>query len=105
MSDVVWAAGPLLPGVSAFLAANHYLGPLRSARLAVTGCVGGELAAVMLWRSPTARTLPVGWFELSRWCLTPAAGQYAGSRMHRAAVRLIRDVRPDVTTLVSYSDP
>lgn len=94
------------PDVAAFLAANHYLGPLVSADLTVSGYAGGELVAVMMWRHPTARNLPVTrWLELSRWCLTPLAGRDAGSRMHKAAVRLIRQHRPHVTTLVSYSDP
>src|SRR5690606_32459791 len=63
--------------------------------------------AAMIWKHPTSRRLPAfgTWLELSRWCLTPSAGENAGSRMHRWSTRLIRHHLPAVTTLVSYSDP
>jgi hypothetical protein len=58
-----------------------------------------------VWRKPTSRRLPTdgSWLELSRWCLTPDAGPYAGSRNHRFATPLLR--ARGVTTVVSYSDP
>jgi len=43
--------------------------------------------------------------ELARWCLTPAGGKNAGSRMHAYAVRELKRRFPNLTTLVSYSDP
>lgn len=88
------------------LAVHHYLGPLASGgRMTIIGAVDGEPVAAMIWRHPTSRRLPQSWFELSRWCLTPAAGANAGSRMHKQALRLIRRHAPTVTTLVSYSNP
>lgn len=93
---------------NALLANHHYLGPLAAgARLTVVGEIDGDTVAAMMWRLPTSRALPAdgSWLELSRWCLTAAAGTNAGSRMHRAAVRIIRRQLPGVTTLVSYSDP
>lgn len=90
------------------LARHHYLGPLRTggSQLVVIGeRAGGEVVAAQVWRRPTARHLPSdgSWMELSRWCLTPAAGPNAGSRQHAAAVKMLRP--RGVLTLVSYSDP
>jgi len=93
--------------VSSFLQAEHYLGPLRSARLVIAGSLDGAVVAATVWRRPTSRRLPKDgtWLELSRWCLTPRAGINAGSRSHAASVRILRTVEPLVRTLVSYSDP
>ena len=89
------------------LSRHHYLGPIHKARLVVVGLVGTRVVTAQVWNAPTARHLPLDgtWLELSRWCLIPEAGENAGSRGHRASVRLIRDHLPSVTTLVSYSDP
>ena len=91
------------------LAAHHYLGPIRSGgRLLFGGWnEAGELVAAQVWRHPTSRHLPQdgSWLELSRWCLTPAAGEYAGSRMHKRVTKILRLRFPTVTTLISYSDP
>lgn len=89
------------------LARAHYLGPTRHAAVVRGQLAAGELVALQTWRKPAARHLPAdgSWLELSRWCLTPAAGPNAGSRMHADTVRWLRHNRPDVTTLVSYSDP
>jgi hypothetical protein len=84
---------------------RHYLGPIEWGRLVVCQWAAGEVVGAMVWKTPTSRRLPPDWFELARWCLTPEGGLYAGSRMHRAAVREIRRRFPDVTTLLSYSDP
>jgi hypothetical protein len=84
---------------------RHYLGPIEWGRFVLCQWVGGEVVGAMVWRPPTSRRIPTTWMELSRWCLTPEGGQYAGSRMHRAAVRELRHRFPNVTTLVSYSDP
>lgn len=92
---------------NALLAPNHYLGATRAALHVFIGEAEGCIAACMTWRLPAARMLPNDgtWLELSRWCLTPIAGKNAGSRMHRFAIRDLRRSAPDVTTLVSYSDP
>ncbi len=105
---VTWSVGSLLDANPLLLAA-HYLGPVRSggSTLVVIGSRDSAVVAAQVWRKPTSRHLPNDgtWLELSRWCLTPEAGSNAGSRHHRAAVRLIKQRFPAVTTLVSYSDP
>lgn len=106
--DVTWRAGSLSEA-NYLLAKAHYLGPITAggARFVVVGTACAVPVAVQVWRLPTSRRLPNdgSWLELSRWCLTPEAGDNAGSRMHRFATRLIRSDCPDVTTFVSYSDP
>lgn len=89
------------------LAREHYLGPIGRGRLIVGGWRDGELVAAQVWCHPTARRLPNDGrvIELSRWCLTAAAGDNAGSRMHGRAVKMIREHLPDARLLVSYSDP
>jgi hypothetical protein len=89
------------------LRTRHYLGPIEWGRLVVCQWVAGEVVGAMVWKSPTSRFLPAdgSWLELARWCLTPDGGTNAGSRMHGAAVRMIRTRLAGVTTLVSYSDP
>lgn len=104
--DVLWRLGEAYEA-NALLADHHYLGPLKRCTAAVIGTRDGTPVAAMLWKPPTARNLPSdgSWLELARWCLTPAAGDNAGSRMHKWTVKLLREHRPDATTLVSYSDP
>ena len=105
--QLVWSEATIAE-VNALLAGNHYLGPLRNGgRFLFAGFVDGAAVAAQVWRAPTARHLPAdgSWLELSRWCLTPAAGANAGSRMHGWVVKWLRANAPDVTTLVSYSDP
>lgn len=105
---ILWRLGEAWEA-NAMLSRHHYLGPLHSgARMVIVGApYRGEPVAAMMWKHPTSRGLPAdgSWLELSRWCLTPNAGDNAGSRMHKWAVRLIREHLPNVTTLVSYSDP
>lgn len=108
-AGVLWRVGSL-DEANPLLAEHHYLGPICAggAELVVVGGrIGEPISAAQVWRTPTSRRLPADgtWLELSRWCLTPDAGQNAGSRQHRYAVRLIRELLPRVTTLVSYSDP
>lgn len=94
--------------VNPLLAARHYLGPRTGgASLVFGGVLDNAYVAAQVWGNPTARHLPNdgSWLELQRWCLTPEAGAYAGSRMHAFVVRWLRRARPAVTTLVSYSDP
>lgn len=93
---------------NALLASRHYLGPARRGTYVFGQFVAGELVACQIWNgNPSARHLPQdgSWLELSRWCLTPAAGTNAGSRMHKWARRWLLDHVDSATTLVSYSDP
>ena len=84
----------------------HYLGPARRG-IAFAGHLDGTLSTVQVWRPPAARHLPSdgSWLELCRWCIAPYAGANAGSRQHGAFIRWARENMPQVTTLVSYSDP
>jgi hypothetical protein len=84
---------------SALLESEHYLG--RSTRGKWTY---QDEFGVMVWANPTSRRLPqTRWLELVRWCLL---GQRNGGSTQWGRVRKIILVRfPDVTTLVSYSDP
>lgn len=84
--------------VAPFLNAHHYLG--ASGR----GFAWSDEFGVIVFASPTSRHLPTDWLELSRWCIYPQAPN-AGSRQWARAVRALRIDRPDVTTIVSYSDP
>lgn len=106
--EVLWSVGAP-SDINPLLSREHYLGPLVTGghSLIVVGSTAGRVVAGQVWRRPTSRRLPADgtWLELSRWCLTPDAGNNAGSRMHKWACRLIREHLPAVTTLVSYSDP
>jgi hypothetical protein len=103
---VAWGRGSLAEA-NDLLRREHYLGPLTSggAALVFVGRRDGEVVVCQIWRRPTSRTLPNDgtWLELSRWCLTPAAGPNAGSRCHSAVVPILRDM--GARTIVSYSDP
>lgn len=112
---IEWSLGEL-GEANALLREHHYLGPQRRALVVVLGRDdAGAVVAAQVWGKPTSRRLPSdgSWLELSRWCLTPGAGDYAGSRMHAASTRLLRLERSwnratgavAYTTLVSYSDP
>jgi hypothetical protein len=105
---MMWRVGTLAEA-NGLLAEHHYLGPVKTggARLVCIGEVDGWPVAAQVWRTPTSRRLPSdgSWLELSRWCLTPAAGANGGSRQHRFVTRFLRMEMPAVTTLVSYSDP
>lgn len=85
------------------LSSHHYLGPLGAAQFGFAGWADDVMVACQLWRHPTARMLPSDGsvLELSRWCLTPAAGKNAGSKMMRW-VR--RQLRSEAEVGVSYSD-
>lgn len=85
--------------VNPFLTARHYLGPTGR------GWAWSDEYGVAVWAKPTARMLPQDgtWLELVRWCLlgTPNGGSRQFSRMRK----VILSEFPEVTTLVSYSDP
>lgn len=104
--SVTWRAASLIEA-NALLGGHHYLGPAHRAAHVLGGFAAGRVVAAQIWSSPTSRRLPSdgSWLELARWCLTPEAGQYAGSRLHRFAVAYLRQHAPKATTLVSYSDP
>jgi hypothetical protein len=106
VGEVVWREAQRRE-IAWLLRERHYLGPLSRDRYVYGGFVDDVAVAAQIWTLPTARFLPAdgSWLELARWCLTPAAGTNAGSRMHGAVVRRLRQRDARVTTLVSYSDP
>jgi hypothetical protein len=87
-----------LAHVAEVLAEYHYLGPLKR------GAAWRSEHGVICVAPPTSRRLPVTWLELTRWCIT-SEEKNAGSRMWAAFVRDARQRWPEITTIVSYSDP
>jgi hypothetical protein len=84
--------------VAAFLDRHHYLG--RAAR----GFAWSDEFGVLVLANPTARYLPSDrWLELIRWCLigTPNGGSQQWARV----AKWLKQNRPEITTVVSYSDP
>lgn len=102
---VEWRVGSI-DEANELLATEHYLGPIAGGRLIHVGVLDGFVVAAQVWRLPTSRRLPSdgSWLELSRWCLTPEAGENAGSRQHSSVLREIKQLG-GVRVLVSYSDP
>lgn len=84
--------------VAPLLEAKHYLGPIGRGE-----AWQDEYGAIVL-SPPTARNVPPSWLELARWCIDSPI-ENAGSRQWAAMIRRLRKTRPEVTTIVSYSDP
>jgi hypothetical protein len=87
-----------VPETYATLSAHHYLGPTKSAGFAWRDDLG-----VIVFAAPRARGVPSQWIEVVRWCLT--GPKNSGSQQWARAVKMLRHVRPDCTTVISYSDP
>ena len=84
--------------VAQYLDQHHYLG--RAGR----GVAWSDEFGVMVLANPTSRKLPHDrWLELTRWCLS--GEKNAGSMQWARVKRWLLDERPDITTVVSYSDP
>jgi len=67
---------------------------------------GGLAYAVAIWTNPSSPKLPQQtWLMMKRWAVAPDAPANTGSRMMGWMVRNIRRRLPEVTILVSYSDP
>lgn len=86
-----WSIAPIL-------AEHHYLGTIYR------GVAWQDEWGVIVIARPTSRFLPRHWLELSRWCLVGRIPN-AGSRQWSAFIRALRVANPEVTTIVSYSDP
>jgi hypothetical protein len=85
--------------VADVLNASHYLGAARR------GFAWSDEFGVMVLGSPASRSLPHDrWLELTRWCLLDGVPN-DGSRQWACVWRWLYENRPDVTTVVSYSDP
>ncbi len=85
--------------VAGVLRERHYLGATGR------GWAWMDDYGVAVWAKPTARRLPQdgSWLELVRWCLY--GERNGGSKQFKAMKRAIKEHFPEVTTLVSYSDP
>lgn len=85
--------------VAHFLGELHYLGDTGR------GFAWSDEFGVMVLAKPTSRRLPQDgtWLELVRWCLVglPNGGSQQWGRVRRH----LQANHPDVTTVVSYSDP
>lgn len=83
----------------------HYLGELHYLGASHRGIGWSDEYGVMVLAKPTSRRLPQDgtWLELVRWCLV--GERNGGSRQFARVVRWLRAERPEVTTLISYSDP
>lgn len=80
------------------LATHHYLGPIGR------GVAWSDEFGVIVLSAPTSRRIPMSWLELSRWCIV-SREKNAGSKQWARMVRSLRRMRPECTTIVSYSDP
>jgi hypothetical protein len=92
--------GPICPvtHVADFLDQHHYLG--RAGR----GFAWSDEFGVIVLANPTSRWLPQQtWLELIRWCLVGTKN--GGSQQWSHVSRWLKAERPEVTTVVSYSDP
>jgi hypothetical protein len=84
--------------VAPVLQSRHYLGSLSK------GIAWQDGFGVIVLSTPTARNVPAAWLELARWCIV-SDEENAGSQQWAAFARALRRLRPEVTTIVSYSDP
>jgi hypothetical protein len=100
LRDLFHQTSPWRPAIetAALLAREHYLGPTSR------GLAYQDGSGVVVVAPATSRRLPADWLEITRWCLldrSPNAGSGQWSRFLKA----LRRERPEITTLISYSDP
>lgn len=85
--------------VGPFLQTHHYLGPSKR------GFAWQDDHGVLVFANPSSRQLPQHtWLELVRWCIVSTEPN-TGTRQWAQAWRTIYDAMPQITTIVSYSDP
>ncbi len=84
--------------VNQILSSMHYLGPINR------GTPYRDEFGVLVLANPSSRRLPqYRWLELVRWCLFGTKN--GGSQQWSRVCHFLRQTRPEVTTIVSYSDP
>ncbi len=84
--------------VNQILSSMHYLGPIDR------GFPYRDEFGVLVLANPSSRRLPqFHWLELVRWCLFGTRN--GGSQQWSRVYRWLKETRPEVTTIVSYSDP
>lgn len=77
-----------------------------NARLCHAAEFDGIFYAAAIWTNPTSPKLPQReWLMLKRWAVAPDAPRNTARRMHAWMLRELRARFPEVTTLLSYSDP
>lgn len=86
-----------IESIAEFLDANHYLGAAKR------GTAWKDEFGVLVLANPSSRRLPLTWLELTRWCLLGTKN--GGSQQWKNVTRWIRTRFPEITTIVSYSDP
>lgn len=84
--------------VNEILSEHHYLGPIGR------GFAWMDRIGVLVFANPSSRRLPATWLELVRWCILDRS-KNAGSAQWSRVRRALASARPDITTIVSYSDP
>lgn len=77
---------------------NHYLGAMSR------GVAWIDQAGCIIIAQPTSRRIPREWLELVRWCIV-SREKNAGSQQWGRFVRCLKKARPELTTIISYSDP
>jgi len=102
---VKWGPCPMRMANSV-LTENHYLGAHKGNRVLVHAGFEGGPQTIQVWKLPSNRHLPSdgSWLELCRWCILPG-NPNLGSMHHAKVVRWMKARLPEVTTLISYSDP
>ena len=85
--------------IGLFLEERHYLGTTGR------GFAWSDEFGVLVLAKPTSRRLPQDgtWLELVRWCLVGIHN--GGSMQWKRVRRVLPEMAPAVTTIVSYSDP
>lgn len=84
--------------VAAELNRHHYLGATSR------GHAYRDAVGIIVLAPPTSRRLPNRWLDLTRWCILHRV-MNAGSMQRARCIRAIRLRFPEVSTIVSYSDP
>lgn len=84
--------------VRSILSKHHYLGSTTR------GSAWFDRRGVLVFASPTSRRLPSSWLDLTRWCIL-SREKNAGSMQWAVVKKALLEKFPEVTTVVSYSDP
>ncbi len=76
-----------------------------TAQLCFAAIYANHYYGVAIWGNPVARLLPQQtWLELKRLAIPDDAPRNMASRMLAVMARMVKKLRPEITTLVSYQD-
>lgn len=99
LAQIAESTADSLALANAILEKHHYLGSINR------GFVFADDHGVMVFANPSSRRLPHrSWIELVRWCIVSDV-KNAGSKQWSAARSWLLRKYPEITTVVSYSDP